>query len=96
HRLTASLLNHLTGNPRELTRTLAVLASELCGDTSWPDTPALPATPVLPTTLAEITRLVDAGTGVRFGDLVAVLCPDSATAEHALTDLMTTAAISSR
>ncbi|MGH4009878.1 MAG: hypothetical protein ACRDTH_17295 [Pseudonocardiaceae bacterium] len=93
-RLTASLLNHLTGNTRELTRTLGVLAGELRSDTSGPDAPALPATPVLPTTLAEVTRLVDADGGVRFGNLVVALCPDPATAEHALADLLTTAAIS--
>ncbi len=88
HRLTASLLNHLTGDTRELTRTLGVLASELRSDTSGPDAPALP------TTLAEVTRLVDADDGVRFGTLVVALCPDPATAEHALIELLATAAIS--
>jgi tetratricopeptide (TPR) repeat protein len=86
HRLTASLLNHLTGDTRELTRTLGVLASELRSDTSDSDASALP------TTLPQITRLVDADDGVRLGDLLAALCPDLATAEHALTDLLTTAA----
>ncbi|MGH3899618.1 MAG: AAA family ATPase [Pseudonocardiaceae bacterium] len=86
HRLTASLLNHLTGNTRELTRTLGVLASELRSDTSGPHAP------VLPTTLAEITRLVDADDGARFGNLVVALCPDPATAERVLADLLTTAA----
>lgn len=94
HRLIASLLNHLTGNTRELTRTLGVLSTELRSDTCDPDSPALPATPVPPTTLAEVTRLVDADDGVRFGTLVVALCPDPATAEHALADLLTTAAIS--
>ncbi len=88
HRLTASLLNHLTGDTRELTRTLGVLADELRSDTSGP------SASVLPTTLAEVTRLVDAGDGVHFGNLVVILCPDPATAEHALADLLTTAAIS--
>jgi hypothetical protein len=63
-----------------------VLASELRSDTSDPDAPALP------TTLSQVTRLVDADDGVRLGDLLAALCPDLATAEHALTDLLTTAA----
>ncbi|MGH3754558.1 MAG: hypothetical protein ACRDRP_18030, partial [Pseudonocardiaceae bacterium] len=85
HRLTASLLNHLTGDPRELTRTLGALADELRSDTSGPDAP------VLPTTLPEVTRLVDAGDGVRLGNLVVALCPDPATAEHALADLLATA-----
>ncbi|MGH4000031.1 MAG: hypothetical protein ACRDTJ_21510, partial [Pseudonocardiaceae bacterium] len=93
HRLTASLLNHLTGNPHELTSTLEALASEFRSDTRGPDAPAVPATPVLPTTLAEVIRVVDAGNGVRFGNLVAALCPDLATAERALADLVTTAAI---
>jgi hypothetical protein len=86
HRLTASLLHHLTGETRELTRTLRVLASELRSDT--PDAPALPAT------LPEVTRLVDAHDGVRFGTLVVALWPDPATAEHALADLVTTATVS--
>ncbi len=88
HRLIASLLNHLTGDTRELARALEVLASELRSDPSGPDAPALPAT------LLEVTRLVDADDGVRFGDLVVVLCPDPATAEHVLAGLLTTAAIS--
>ncbi|MGB7799109.1 MAG: hypothetical protein WBL53_23060 [Pseudonocardiaceae bacterium] len=87
HRLTASLLNHLTGNTRELTRTLAVLAGELRSDTCGPDTPTLP------TTLPEVTRLVDADDGIHFGTLLATLCPDPDTAERALADLLTTAAI---
>ncbi|MGH3930039.1 MAG: hypothetical protein ACRDTF_08700, partial [Pseudonocardiaceae bacterium] len=91
HRLTASLLNHLTGDTSELTKTLGVLAGELRGDTSGPDALALPTTPVLPRTLAEITRLVDAGDGVHFGNLVVTLCPDRALAEQALADLLTTA-----
>lgn len=88
HRLTASLLNHLTGNTHELTRTLGVLTSELHSETSGPDTPTLP------TTLPEVTHLVDADDRVRFGNLVATLCPDPTTAEHALTDLLTIATIS--
>jgi hypothetical protein len=94
HRLAASLLNHLTGDTRELTRTLGVLASEFRSDTSGPDAPALPATPVLPKTLAEVTRLVDTDDGGRFGNLVVTLCPDPTTAEHALADLLATVAIS--
>ncbi|MGH3770725.1 MAG: hypothetical protein ACRDRW_04910 [Pseudonocardiaceae bacterium] len=90
HRLAAALLNHLTGNTRELTRTLGILASELRGDTSGPDTPALP------TTLPQVTRLVDADDRIRLGDLVVTLCPDPAAAERALTDLFTTAMISTR
>ncbi|MGH3838230.1 MAG: hypothetical protein ACRDSF_21425, partial [Pseudonocardiaceae bacterium] len=53
-----------------------------------------PVLPVLPTTLAEVTRLVDADDEVRFGDLVVALCPDPGTAEHALAELLATAAIS--
>ncbi|HEY2764317.1 MAG TPA: AAA family ATPase [Pseudonocardiaceae bacterium] len=85
HRLTAALLNHLTGDTRELTRTLRILAGELRSDTDGPDTP---------TTLQQVTRLVDAGDGVRFGALVVALCTDPATAEHALADLLATAATS--
>jgi hypothetical protein len=88
HRLAASLLNHLTGNTRELTSTLGVLARELRSGTNSPDAPTLP------TTLPEVTHLVDANDEVRFGNLVVALCPDRATAEHALADLLTTAAIS--
>lgn len=87
HRLTASLLNHLTGNTRELAKTIAVLASELRSDT--PDAPALPAT------MPEITRLVDADDGIRFGALLVTLCPDPATAERALAELLATAAAAS-
>ncbi|MGH3800691.1 MAG: hypothetical protein ACRDTD_11245 [Pseudonocardiaceae bacterium] len=91
HRLTASLLNHLTGNTHQLTMTLKALTTELRRDTNSPETPALPVTPVLPTTLAEVIHLVDADDGVRLGDLLITLCPDPTTAEHALTDLLTTA-----
>jgi hypothetical protein len=88
HRLTASLLNHLTGNTPELTRTLAVLASELRSHTNGPDAPTLP------TTLPEIIHLVDADDGIRFGTLLLTLCPDPATAERARAELLTTAMIS--
>jgi hypothetical protein len=90
HRLIALLLHHLTSNTRELIRTLAVLVSELRSDTSSSDTPELP------TTLLEITHLVDADDGIYFGDLVVTLCPDPATAEHALINLFTTATISAQ
>ncbi len=86
HRLTASLLNHLTGNTRELTGTLAVLASELRIDTNGPDAPALPAT------RPEIIRLVDTDDGIRFDTLLVTLCPDPATADRTLAELLTTAA----
>ena len=89
HRLAAVLLDHLTGDTCEFTTALGVLISELRSDTGA----VLPAL-VLPTTLAEVIRLVDADNGVRFGNLVAALCPDPATAEHALADLVTTAATS--
>ncbi|MBV9140650.1 MAG: hypothetical protein JO115_07010 [Pseudonocardiales bacterium] len=85
HRLSAALLHHLTGDIRELNRTLEVLTSELRAEASGPEAPALP------TTLSEVTRLVDAGDGVRFGDLVLTLCPDPTTAEQALIGLVTTA-----
>jgi hypothetical protein len=88
HRLTASLLHHLTGNSQELTKTLEALASEFRSDTHGPDAPPVPATPVLPTTLAEVIRVVDAGDGFRFGNLVATLCPDPTTAERALVNLL--------
>ena len=85
HRLTASLLNHLTGDTPALARTLKVLAGELRSDTSSTDTLTLPAT------VPEVIRLIDADDEIRFGDLLVSLCPDLATAEHALTDLLTTA-----
>ncbi|MGQ0776735.1 MAG: hypothetical protein ACT4NY_20325 [Pseudonocardiales bacterium] len=111
HRLTAALLNHLTGDTSELTKTLSaltktlaaltktqsalikapgVLVGELRGDSSGPGAPVPPTTPMLPTTLAEVTDLVDAGDGVHFGKLVVALCPDRATAEDALADLLAT------
>ncbi|MGH3814068.1 MAG: hypothetical protein ACRDUV_16720, partial [Pseudonocardiaceae bacterium] len=86
HRLAAALLDHLTGDTHALTRTLQVLADELRRATDTPDAPAPP------TTLSEIIRLVDAGDGIRFGDLVAALCPDRDTADRALVDLLATAA----
>ncbi len=87
HLLTASLLNHLTGNTNELTRTLGALSSELRSNTSGPDTSALP------TTVPEITRLVDADDGIRLANLVSTLCPPT-TAERALANLLAIAAIS--
>ncbi|MGH4026901.1 MAG: AAA family ATPase [Pseudonocardiaceae bacterium] len=89
HRLTAALLNHLTGDTGELTRTLGVLARELRSDSGGPA-----EAPPLPTTLQQVTQLVDAGDGVRFGTLVVALCTDPATAEQALADLLATAATS--
>ncbi|HEX5346076.1 MAG TPA: hypothetical protein VFW64_03080 [Pseudonocardiaceae bacterium] len=88
HRLAASLLNHLTGNTSELTSTLAVLTGELRSDTNGPAAPALPAT------LPEITCLVDTDDGIRLSTLLVTLCPNPATAERALAELLTTAAIS--
>jgi hypothetical protein len=85
HRLSATLLNHLTGDTHQLATTLRVLASELRNDTTHPHTPALPAT------LPDITRLIDATNGIHFGDLLTALCPDPTTPQHALTDLLTTA-----
>ena len=85
HRLAAVLLNHLSGNPRELTRTLGMLAAELRGDSSGPNASRLP------TTLPGIIRVVDADNSVCFGNLVATVCPDRATAEHALADLLSKA-----
>lgn len=86
HRLTATLLYHITGNTRELTTTLITLANELRSDTNDPDAPTLPAT------LPDIIRLIDADNAVHLGDLVAALCPDPTTAERTLTSLVTTAA----
>lgn len=82
HLLTAALLNHLTGNTRELTETLTRLRHALRSNTNGPDTPALPRT------LPDITRLVDTDNGVHFARLVSALCP-ATTAEHALTHLLT-------
>ena len=86
HRLAAVLLRHLTGDTHELTGTLRVLATELRHETEHPDAPALP------TTVSEVTGLVDAGDGVRFGELRTALCPDPDTTDQALTDLLATAA----
>jgi hypothetical protein len=85
HRLTAALLDHLTGDTSGLTRTLGTLSAELRSVTSGPETPALPAT------LREVIRLVDADNGICLGNLVAALCRDLATAEHALADLLSQA-----
>jgi len=63
-----------------------VLATELRHETEHPDAPALP------TTVSEVTGLVDAGDGVRFGELRTALCPDPDTTDQALTDLLATAA----
>lgn len=85
HRLAASLLNHLTGDTPVLAGTLTVLTGELRSDTGSTGTPPLPVT------LPEVIRLVDADDRIRFGDLLVTLCPDPGTAEHTLTDLLSTA-----
>lgn len=90
HRLTAALLNHLTGNTSELTRILNALVSELRSDSSAAGEPACPAT------LIELTRLVDTAEGIRLGDLVIALCSEPATADDALAYLVTTAASSAQ
>jgi hypothetical protein len=84
HRLTAALLNHLTSNTGQLTHPLETSTEELRRETSGPGAPAHP------TTLSELTRLIEADDGVRFGDLLSSLCPDPATAEHALAKALTT------
>lgn len=86
HRLTAALLNYLTGDTQALTRAVGVLAAELRADPGDPDQP------LLPSTLTRITRLVDAGDGFGFGKLVGTLSPESGTAERALADLLGSAA----
>jgi len=86
HRLAAALLRRFTGDTHFLSYTLDMLATELRRETEHPDAPALP------TTVAEVTGLIDAGDGVRFGDLVATLCPDPDTADQALTHLLASAA----
>jgi hypothetical protein len=45
--------------------------------------------------MPEITRLVDADDGIHFGALLVTLCPDPATAERALAELLATAASAS-
>ncbi|HEX2298518.1 MAG TPA: hypothetical protein VHH34_08385, partial [Pseudonocardiaceae bacterium] len=77
HRLTASLLNYLTGDTPALTHGLGVLAAELRTDRGDP------GEPLLPSTLTRITRLVDAGDGIGFGKLVSALSPESGAAERA-------------
>lgn len=86
HRLAAALIGRLMDEIHELTGTLQALADELRGDADRPDAP----TP--PTALSDVIRLVDAGDGVDFGDLVADLCPDPDAADQALADLLATAA----
>jgi hypothetical protein len=85
HRLTTALLHHLTGNTPELTTTLNTLINELRTHTSDPNAPKLPAT------LPEITHLIDTDDQIHLGDLLTALCPNPTTAEHALTNLITTA-----
>ncbi|MBV8995044.1 MAG: hypothetical protein JO287_15405 [Pseudonocardiales bacterium] len=85
HRLAAALLNHLTGNTHELARTLGILSNELRSDASGPDTRTRPVT------LPEVIRVVDADNGTCFGNLVAAVCPDRSTTEHALADLISQA-----
>ncbi len=86
HRLAATLLFHLTDDTHRLTGALYLLAADLHRDPHSPDVLTLP------TTLLEVIRLVDAGDGVHFGDLVATLCPDLDTADQALANLLATAA----
>jgi hypothetical protein len=87
HRLAAALLHHLTGDTRELTRTLRMFSGEFRGEPGDPDAPARS-----PTTLSEVIGLVDTDDRVRFGTLLATLCPDPAAAGQVLADLLATAA----
>lgn len=86
HRLTASLLNYLTGDTQALTTGLGVLAAELRTDQGDP------GEPLLHSTLTRIARLVDAGDGIGFGKLVSALSPESGAAERALAELLASAA----
>ncbi|HET9255291.1 MAG TPA: AAA family ATPase [Pseudonocardiaceae bacterium] len=92
HHNLARYLSRAAGNPAEqgAHHLAAAVLNHLSGDTDKPTRPlgALP----LPTTLSELTRLVEAHDGVRFGHLLSSLCPDPATAGQALTEILTTVA----
>lgn len=91
HQHFADYLSRAGGNPaaQRAHRLAGALLNHLTGNTRefagalrGPDGSALPAT------LPEVIRLIDADNGMCLGNLIAALCPDLASAEQALTDLL--------
>jgi hypothetical protein len=83
NRLAAALVFHLASMRHEYTTALRALAANMGIDDG--------AEP-LPSTLAEVVDVTEQTDGVRFGELVAALAPNSQTAEEALAEILTAAA----
>ena len=82
HRLAAALISQLTGMTHNLADTVRVLAGELRQDTGGH----------LPGTLGEVIESAEQTEGVRLGQLITALQPDTQAAEAALAQILATAA----
>ena len=83
HRLAGALIFRLTGMTYDLANSLRELAGELRQDTGRGH---------LPGTLDEVVHVADRTEGVRVGQLITALQPDSQAADAVLTQILATAA----
>ncbi|WP_322763368.1 hypothetical protein, partial [Frankia sp. Cr2] len=81
HRLAAATLYRLIGDTDGAADSLRTLAGELAAD---PDSPP-------PATVAGLAAIVDQTDGVHFAALIDGLCPDRATADQTIRDIINTA-----
>jgi tetratricopeptide (TPR) repeat protein len=84
HRLAAALIWRLTGMAHDLARTQRALAAEIRDDTGGGD--------AVPGTVAEVVAVAERTDGVRLGDLLAALEPDTGAVETALAEILRAAA----
>ncbi|WP_322763237.1 CHAT domain-containing protein [Frankia sp. Cr2] len=84
HRLAATTLYRLIGDTDRAASSLRALAEEVTTD---PDSPP-------PATVAGLAAIVDQTDGVHFAALIDGLCPDRATADQTIRDIINTATIS--
>jgi tetratricopeptide (TPR) repeat protein len=85
HRLAAALIRQLTGMTHNLASTQRALAAELRRDSGTGTGP-------LPATLAEVIRAAEQTDGVRLGELITALEPDTEAAGDALARILRAAA----
>jgi hypothetical protein len=82
HRIAAALISKLAGMTHDLADTQRELAAELSADPGAD----------LPASAADVIQVAERTEGVRLGDLIAALQPDTQAAEQALTEILRAAA----
>jgi hypothetical protein len=82
HRLAAALIRKLAGMTHDLANTQRNLAADLAADLGAD----------LPATLADVIQVAEQTDGVRLGDLLTAIQPDTQAAEQALAEILSIAA----